>query len=723
MADDQELETREEAQAVGGEARYWQIQLQLAEEDQREWLKDGDAVVCRYKNERDRAAKANSRRFAMLYSNTETLKAAIYAKQAKPDVRRRYADQDPIGKQVAEIIERALIECSDDYASGEDADSAIESAIEDYLLPGRGVVRIKYEAVTAGPEDQQIIADQNVVEEYVYWKDFRHEPAQKWNKVTWVAFRHKMGRQALVENFGDIGRQAPLNWSPDTGHKKVEDSLKRAEVWEIWDKETKTRVWIVNGFDKVLRKDADPYRLQRFFPVAKPLLAVTTNDTLIPTPEFHIYKDQADSLDEIENRIDRLTRALRRRGVYDATVKELKRLAKAADNEFIPVQNYSELAQKGGLSKAFEAEDISTLAKVLAELHQQRDLRVQTIYEVTGISDILRGSSNPSETATAQQIKAQFGGARLKKRQDKVQKWIRDTLRIKAEIIAEHFEPQKLEAITGIPIPMVPEPPQPGQPSQPPAGVAIMKILRDDKLRSYRVDIETDSTVFEDAEAEKRARTELIQGVTEFLTAAVPLGAQIPPLMPLLFEILEFGLRGVKAGRTLEDAVEQTKQAVLQMAQQPKPPTPEEQKARLEAQMREREMQMKERESQQKLQFEAQKHQQEMEQGQQKFAQDLVLAKTKSEESIKMQREKAKSASISGGKSSSISGGKSAALAPVQDNSEVVEAIEQNGALMAQAMQMLAQSMNQLARAHAAPMNVIRDASGQIVGAQKATVQ
>lgn len=719
MADDQELETRQEAQAVGGEARYWQIQLQLAEEDQREWIKDGDAVVCRYKNDRDKTTKANTRRFAMLYSNTETLKSAIYAKQAKPDVRRRYSDQDPVGKAVAEIIERALIECSDDYASGEDADSAIESAVEDYLLPGRGVVRIKYEALTGGPEGQEVIADQNVVEEYVYWKDFRHEPAQKWNRVTWVAFRHKMGRQALVENFGDIGRTAPLNWEPDTGDKKVKESLKRAEVWEVWDKETKTRIWIVNGFDKVLRKDADPYRLQKFFPVAKPLLAVTTNDTLIPTPEFHVYKDQADSLDEIENRIDRLTRALRRRGVYDETFKELKRLAKGGDNEFIPVKSYAEFAQKGGLAKAFEAEDIAPIAKVLAELHQQRDLRVQTIYEVTGISDILRGSSNPNETATAQNIKAQFGGARLKKRQDKVQKWIRDTLRIKAEIIAEHFEPQKLEAITGIPIPMVPQPAQPGQQPQEPAGPKIMEILRSDKLRSYRVDIETDSTVFEDAQQEKQARTELIQGVTEFLVAAVPLGGQVPPLMPLLFEILEFGLRGVKAGRTLEETVEQTKQAVTQMAQQPKPPSPEEQKAKLEAAMQEREMQMKQAESQQKLQFEAQKHQQEMEQAQQKFAQDITLAKQKSDAAITMKREQAKAAPAKAG-----SNGKSSpAPAPSQDNSEVVEAIEQNGAIMGRAMQMLAQSMSALAQSQSSPMHVIRDESGQIVGAQKATVQ
>ena len=118
MAEDLELETRQEAEAAGGEARFWQLQLQLAEEDQRDWIKAGEAVVCRYRNEKDATKKSGSRRFAMLYSNTETLKSAIYAKQAKPDVRRRFSDQDPIGK--AESRSEHLVVVLDDLRiSGE----------------------------------------------------------------------------------------------------------------------------------------------------------------------------------------------------------------------------------------------------------------------------------------------------------------------------------------------------------------------------------------------------------------------------------------------------------------------------------------------------------------------------------------------------------------------------------------------------------------------------
>jgi hypothetical protein len=112
----------------------------------------------------------------------------------------------------------------------------------------------------------------------------------------------------------------------------------------------------------------------------------------------------------------------------------------------------------------------------------------------------LCGASDPNETLGAQQLKAQFGSTRMKRRQRAVQKWIRDLYKLKAEIIAEHFEPQVLQEMTGEQ--MTPE---------------VMQLLRSDKLRSYRIDIETDSTIFEDAEAEKKARTEMVAGISKFM--------------------------------------------------------------------------------------------------------------------------------------------------------------------------------------------------------------
>lgn len=651
MTESASLETRADAEAVGGEAKYWQQQIELSDSDCKDWIKDGKAVVDRYKGEKLKRVKSDNKRFNILYSNTETLKSALFARMAKPDIRRRFSDRDPIGKQVAEIVERSAIYCQDTY----DSEKAVEHAIEDYLLPGRGLNRVCYEAETAKADPKQgetegkeYVAKQELYEKYWPWEDFRHEPAKTWDKVTWEAFRHLMSRDDLTQNFKNLTPEQiqaiPLAWTPKADDTKVADSYKRAEVWEVFDKTTKTRIWIVPGFKEVCRKDADPYGLEGFFPNAEPLQAVTANDTFIPSPEFHIYKDQADGLDEIESRIDRLTKALKRRGVYDATFKELAQLSKASDNQFVPVKNYAELSQKGGLAAAFQSEDIKAIAEVLASLHEQRDLRVQTIYEVCGIADIMRGSSDPRETLGAQKIKAQFGGNRLKKRQDKVQKWIRDTLRIKCEIIAEHFEPQKLAEITGFKwmdeaaikqwqaeqMAKMP-PPQPGQPpAQPPPPPTenvitpdMMKILRSDKLRSYRIDIETDSTVFEDAEAEKQAVTEMLKAASEFVTAWFPIIAAQPALLDLAFEMLAFALRRFKTGRSLEEVIEQTKMKLQQAAQQPKPPDPKvqieqaklqavQQKAQIDGQAQQAKAQADQAKTQMDMQAAQQKHQLEL---------------------------------------------------------------------------------------------------------------
>jgi hypothetical protein len=578
------IDSRKEAERQAGIAKYWQGQLELAEKDHKDFLEEGREVVKRYKNEKKLASNRNVKRFNILFSNTETLKSAVFARMAKPDIRRRFSDRDPIGKQVAEIIERACIDSADHPYDGENSERAFERAIEDYLLPGRGVVRVCYEAETAdGADGKEYVASQEVYDEYWPWTDFRHEPATTWARVTWEAFRHRMSRDDLKENFPKIdARKVPLNWSPKPDDQKVPDAFKRAEVWEIFDKTKRQRLWVVPGYDEPLGVDDDPYGLEEFFPNAEPLLAITANDTCIPRPEFTSYQDQADGLDEIEARIDRLTRALKRRGVYDSTFKELGRLAKAADNEFIPVKNYADLSTKGGLAAAFQAEDLKTIAEVLRELHSQRDLRVQTIYEVVGIADIMRGSSDPRETLGAQKIKAQFGGNRLKKRQDKVQKWIRDTLAIKAEIIAEHFEPTALAEMTGF---TVPPPEQLAQmQAQQMAGQPVsleglitpemMKVMRNDKMRSYRIDIETDSTIFEDAEAEKQSVTEMLTSVSQFVAAWEPILQAQPAMLDLCFEMLSFALRRFKMGRSLEDTIEQTKQKLQQAAQQPKPPDP-----------------------------------------------------------------------------------------------------------------------------------------------------
>ena len=534
-------ETRDETVKLQGTAQYWQMELDSSDQSEKDWRERGRAVVARYRDERetDGYGTGLSKQFNILWSNTETMKGALFARMPKADVRRRYSDNNPITRQVAIVLERALQYGNEVYS----ADKPIKAAIEDYLLPGRGVVWVVYEPIFVKEkiqvesldefgnmvmidQEEERIADQRCYFDYINWEDYRESPAKRPEDVYWKARRHLLTRDELIEKGFKNAKDIPLNWSPEPTEgyqEEYSEIFSRAEVWEIWDKYSSKRFFISRGYNEVLAEDDDPYELENFFPCPDSLVAIRTNETNVPIPEFTLYQDQADELDRITTRISNLIEGLKRRGVYDASVPELSHLADAGDNDFVPSENFAQLASKGGLGAVFQQEDIAPIAQVLQGLYQQRNQVLDTIYQITGISDIIRGSTKASETATAQQLKAQFGSMRMRKKQSEIAEYIRDLFRIKAELIAEHYEPEMLATMTALTI--TPE---------------MMQILRDDKLRSYSIDIESDPTVFTDEEEEKKTRIEFLSSFGSYLERAVAIATKAPDLTPLAFQALRF---------------------------------------------------------------------------------------------------------------------------------------------------------------------------------------
>ena len=571
-------ETRSKLELEQGTAQYWHIELNNADKTEEDWRRRGRKVIERYRDERnvDTYGMGSEKKFNILWANTETLKGALFAKMAKPDVRRRFPDNNPVTKDIARVIERTLAYANDVY----NANKPIESALEDYLLPGRGVVWVVYDPVFVKEMvqmeqinemgerviievEEERVAEQRCYFDYVHWEDYRENPAKRPEDVSWKARRHLWTRDELKDKGFSNVEDIPLDWSPDSDEEnyEAEEVFKRAEVWEIWDRVKYKRYYVARNYDKILRVDDDPYELQDFFPTPTPMIAVRTNDTSVPIPEFTLYQDQAEELDRVTTRISNLIEGLKRRGVYDASVPELSHLANAGDNDFIPSENFSLLAQKGGLAGVFQQEDISPIGMVLQGLYQQRTQILEIIYEVTGISDLLRGNTKASETATAQQLKAQFGSMRMRKRQEEIERYIRDLFRIKAEIVAEHYEPEILQAITNIQV--TPE---------------MIQIMRDDKLREYNIDVETDSTVFADENAEKQTRIEFLQAMGGYLEKAIAISNANPMLTPIAFQSLRFLVGAWKVGREFEEIIDQTEQQIMQQMQQAMqaPPQPSE---------------------------------------------------------------------------------------------------------------------------------------------------
>lgn len=579
--------------------RRWNKELSLASDDESDWRKECRHILKLYRSE----SKGND--FNIFWSNTETLRPAIYNSAPVPDVRRRFSDKDPLGKCVSEVLNRALtfsIDC-------DEFDTHIKYDVLDMLLFGRGISRIRYvptlvpgddksEGKDKEPHDVELqesegseeLSWEQCVPEHVSWDDFRHGPGRTWNEVQWVAFKHNLTRDELVEKFGDVGGKIPLTQSDDDKkldkNDPVNQLFKTAEVWEIWDKEQRKVLFISTNYaDGVLGEQDDPLKLEQFFPVPRPVYAIEDSSSLVPVPLYSQYKKQIDELNRIQKNISTVEKTIKVRGIYDSTLGELKTLYSGEGNELIPAENVSKLLDRGGLEKAIFFAPIEVCAGVLKVLYEQRDKCIQVIYQVTGISDIQRGETEANETAAAQKIKTQWGTLRLQRLQGEVQRYIRDLIRLMAEIIGERFQPDTLKQMTNLNYPTDQQlqqqfqqqmmqyqqamqqfqqqgqqggqPPQPPQMPDTPTWEQIDKVLKNDAVRSYKIDIETDSTIAATIQEDVQETKLIMDGVTGFLQSFGPLVQQGMLPFNVGKEILITFLRSTKMGSRLEDALDE----------------------------------------------------------------------------------------------------------------------------------------------------------------------
>jgi hypothetical protein len=605
----------------------------------KEWEGRADKIVKRYRDE-SRSRNNPNAKFNILWSNVQTITPAVFARLPRPDVSRRFRDNDPVGRVASMMLERALefeIEHYGDYAS------AMKQAVQDRLLGGRGTAWVRYEPHIVGqaggeagdaPEDGfQVTEDTDEAEteggiyreneerieyecapvDYVYWRDFGLTTARTWEEVTAVWRKVYMERPALVERFGEeLGGRIPLDTKPDTSksfNEKMTEGSREALIYEIWDKSTGQVIWLSKSLGKILDTRDDPLQLENFWPCPKPMFSTLTTDSLIPVPDFVLYQDQARQLDTLADRIDGFIHALKVRGVYDAAEPSLQRLfTEGENNALLPVKNYGAFSEKGGLQGAINLVDIRPIAEGLQMAYQAMDQVKGQIYEIMGIADIQRGQTDPNETLGAQIIKSNNASGRLKTMQHEVVNFATALLQIKAQIICQHFTPDTIVKISGA-MQLSPQ-------DQALIPQALM-LLKDEPAKNFRIEVTSDSMIYQDEQQEKQDRVEFLTAVSQFIQTALPVAQGVPELTPLLMEMLKFGVTAFKAGKGLEGLIDETADQFRQQAEaakgQPKPPSPEQQKMEMDMQIEQAKMQAKQAELQMQQQIEQAKIQGEIE--------------------------------------------------------------------------------------------------------------
>lgn len=546
--------------------KRWMARIDAAEERERKWIKQAEHAEAIYLC--DDEHEQGTAEFNILHSNVETTVPAIYNSTPAPDVRPRHnvrsPDQqgnDPL-KAFCDALERGIATQIDDDA----LNAEIECLAQDGEVAGRGITRIKYESDDDG-------SNERVVYENVSWRNYREGPATRWDNVPWVAYRYEITNEE-AKRLADDEIMARYDDVPD---EDIEQAL-----WQIWDKDKREVILVLEEKSRVISIKPDPYGLKDFFPQPAPVQPITGTGKRTPVCPYYVYKRLADEMDMATRRIAKIMSGLKVRGLIAGDAKEVELIAGLADNEFAAAPDLASLAATGGISNAILWWPLDTAIAVLAQLYQQREQTKAAIYEITGISDIVRGSSDANETAAAQKIKAQWGSQRVKRRQRMIQSHVRDLFKLTAEIMAKVFTPQGFAQAAGVPL--TPE---------------LQQMLG--QWQDFRVDVETDSTIRADLDRQRSEMSQFLEATAGFFGIMGPLMQDKPQMAPAVAEIYGSFTRSFQLGKTAEDAIDQMTLLAQQDAANPKPnPAEEQQKADMQA--KQAELQLKQGDQQLKAQ-------------------------------------------------------------------------------------------------------------------------
>ena len=614
---------------VGGTATDWIERLMDAEKAFKEYHSQCDNILKHYEVESDK----QHREMQVFWSNIEVLKPAVYARPPVPVVVPRFKDLRELPREASEILERTLIS----NFELQDVDCTMKEARDDYLLFGRGVVWLRYVASggevegegsdTISSEGEKVDFSESAIVEHLSRQDFRHDPARKWAEVSWVAKRAYMTKEKFMERFETEENKSSLKM---VAASKMEDGTgtkhgtPKIEVWEIWDKATRKVIWVSTKAPDVLDEKDPILQLQGFFPCPRPAYGVVKAKSMVPIPEFKYYKDQVEEINELTARISKLSEALKMKGFYDAGASEIKdAIEKAIQSEsnnaiLIPVSSTTAFGGKS-LRDSIAWLPVQEVAVIVNQLIGVRKQIIQDIYEITGISDIVRGATDPNETASAQKLKAQWGSVRIRERQGELARLARDTTRLMSEIMAENYQPETLLQMSQVQIARqekiemqvqqitqgaeqhlatVRDPQQQQQiTKQVQAQVQklqktitiekVIQFLRDQRTRAFSIEIEVDSTIQPDEDAEKQRRTEFLTSIGGFIAQMLPMVQQVPQTAPFAAEALRFAAGGFRAGRQLEGTIQEMADQLKELPKmsEKKGPSPEEIKAKTDAEL------------------------------------------------------------------------------------------------------------------------------------------
>jgi len=608
-------------------AKAWLNLLEEAEDAFEAWNTHCDNIDRLFASLERLGRTGRDKEFQMFWANCEVLKPSIYAKAPVPVVVPKFKDQRPVYQAASEVMERCT-KVAFDLARINDLMLLVR---DDLSMTSRGVAWCRYESGRGNGYDHE-----KVCIDFKNRRDFLHSISRNWREVTWVAGASYLTRGEARKRFKETSDDAyqKAEYKVDKESKAVggADNRERAKFWEIWDKKARRVVWVAEGCEDILDEDDAHLDLQNYFPCPKPAYGTVQRGSLIPVPDVMQYRDQLDEINLLTGRIHALSDALEVKGFYPAGGAEIAEAVQMAISTktpgrmLVPISNW---AAFGGSKEVIIWLPIEAIATTITALVALRKQVIEDIYQIMGLSDIMRGATDPNETLGAQQLKTQYGSTRIRDKQQEMVRLARDLVEICSEIITEDFQSQTIVEMSQTQLPtiamqqkkaqqlmqgiqqgqqLVTQQQDPAQAQQmqgmiqqatmqlqrmqeEPTIEQVMKFLRDNRAKSFVLDIETDSTILQDEQAEKQSRNEF----TQVLGALLPQLSQMiqgePKTAEFCGEILKFATAPYRAGRSLDGAIDKMIEQFKEKGEQPRGDDPETAKGKIQIQIAQMEQQ------------------------------------------------------------------------------------------------------------------------------------
>ena len=423
-------------------AKAWLNLLEESEDAFEPWNKHCDNIDSLYAS-LDRLSKTGrDKEFAMFWANCEVIKPSIYAKPPIPVVTTKFKDRRPVPQAASEFLERCAV-VAFDLARIDDIMMLVR---DDLALNGRGAPWCYYDA--ADDSSSSFHSHEKVCIEFKHRRDFLHSISRNWPEVTWVAgasyLTRGQARKRFKDSSGDEYQRAEYRVDKDASKIGGADRRERTKFWEIWDKSARRVVWVAKGCENILDEDDPHLDLSGYFPCPKPAYSTVQRSSLVPVPDAMQYKDQLDEVNLLTGRIHALSDALEVKGFYPAGGAEIGNAVQAAITThtpgrlLVPISNW---AAFGGSKEVIIWLPIDMIAQTITALVMLRKQVIEDIYAITGMSDIMRGQTDPNETLGAQELKTDYGSVRVRDKQREMARLSVDLVNITTEIITEKFDP------------------------------------------------------------------------------------------------------------------------------------------------------------------------------------------------------------------------------------------------------------------------------------------